>query len=170
MSDRDLERDDPNFVADLEHSKIAVSVAAAWLRSRGWRVDVPPTSIRPTIQQRHDYSDKGDLYISAGGLKRRVEVKCRDFEFNDGASYPYRTVRVDARHLWDNAKPKPAAYLILDRSMTAVAIVQGSTANRWELTTCLDRKKNRMRTFYDCPLALVRFERLPASISAEKCA
>lgn len=157
MSDYDYERDDPNFVADLTESHKAVEKAAAWLRNKGYPVIVRPTFVRPDVSERGEYADDGDIEIL-----QRIEVKRRiSMTFSGEGDFPYDTLIVDACHCYDKANPKPYAYIIFNRDMTAAFIVDvKSTRRHWQRTTRADRQKARVREFYECPVSILTVERM----------
>lgn len=149
----DIERDDPTFVEDLARSREAVEVAARWLGSLGLPVIVHPTFVRPSADRMAEYADGGDL-----GIVQRVEVKRRSLAFTSADDYPFDTVFVDARHCFDRARPKPYAYLILNRDMScAIRVDVRATIGSWQVVEGLDRSKGRDRAWYACPKSLVQF-------------
>jgi len=144
---------DPTFAADLAASGDAVWHVAKWLQDRGHHVIVRAVRVRPTPEAALEYSDAGDLEIL-----QRVEVARRGFEFTNAADYPFETVFVDNAHSFDGANPKPFAYVLLNRSMTHAAIVDGRTCKHWRKTSV--SSKGLPRTLYECPLELVTFTRI----------
>jgi hypothetical protein len=151
----DYDRDDPSFIKDLRDSKVAVQVATQWLNSKGYAVIVRPTFIRPSAEQMSDFSDDGDLEIL-----QRIEVKRRQsLTFTSKEDFPYKTAIVDACHCYDNAKPKPYAYIIFNRDLSGAFIVDvKATRQQWVRVTKRDRFKNRDRDFYEVSTDLVSFE------------
>lgn len=151
----DYDTSDPTFLADLRNSRGAVMVAAEWLSAKGYPVVVRPTFERPDASQMAAYADDGDLEII-----QRVEVKRRvSMTFTSKADFTYPTLIVDACPCYDNARPKPYAYIILNRDCTAAFIVNvRETFSKWVRTEKTDRFKNRVRAFYECPMSLVTFE------------
>ena len=150
----DVERDDPTFVEDLRRSAAAVWRVAQWLHARGNNVTIRPLRVREDIRQMSDYADTGDLEII-----QRVEVKHRDLDFNDKESFraKFATMIVDVAHTWDQARPKPYAYVVVNRAETVAAIVMGHTFPRWQRVKRWDKKKNREREFYVCPVDEILF-------------
>jgi hypothetical protein len=149
----DYDRLDPTFERDLEESKLAVSVAAKWLSSKGYPVVVRPTFVRPDASKMSDFSDDGDIEII-----QRVEVKRRQsLTFSSKEDFPYQTLIVDVAHAYDNARPKPYMYMIFNKEMTDCLLVECRTFHKWIKTTKYDRHRNRDRTFYECPIELVKW-------------
>ncbi len=153
----DYDQKDPNFLSDLRESRKAVRIVADWLSDCGYPVVVRPTFERPDPSMMGEFADDGDLEIM-----QRVEVKRRQsLTFTSREDFPYQTLIVDACHCYDNAKPKPYAYVILNREMTAAFIVDcRATRQHWLQVTKRDRIKDRERHFYECPIGLVRVERM----------
>lgn len=152
----DYNKEDPTFIEDLRESKKAVGVVADWLSSLGYPVVVRPTFERPDPADMGDYGDDGDLEIL-----QRVEVKRRlSLTFTSKEDFPYSTLIVDACHCYDKALPKPCAYVILNRDMTTAFIVESHTQPQWIKKTKFDRFKKRERAFYECPIELVRVEKM----------
>jgi hypothetical protein len=154
---RDLDSTDPGFVDDLRESREAVQHVAQWLVAQGVPVLIRPTYIRPDQSQRSAYSDVGDLEI-----QQRVEVKRRfNVQFTCADDFPYPTIIVDVCHTYDNARPKPFMYVIVNHAMTHAAIILcRDTAKQWVRSTKMDSTLNREREFYECPISLVRFTAL----------
>ncbi len=151
----DLDRDDPTFLEDLRRSNTSVEIAAKWLAGRGHPVIVRPVIERPDPSVRGEYGDDGDLEII-----QRVEVKQRiGLTFTSKDDFPYPTIIVDVCHSYDRARPKPYAYIILNREMSGALIVDVKTTRRdWVKVDKFDRHTNRQRSFYECPLELVSYE------------
>lgn len=152
----DYDRDDPTFIADLRESVKAVEVVAQWLNAKGYSVVIRPTFERPSPAQMGEYADEGDLEVL-----QRVEVKRRlTLTFTGKDDFPYESLIVDACHCFDRARPKPYAYVILNREMTVALVVRTATREAWTRTRKHDRQKGRDREFYECPLDLVTVENL----------
>jgi hypothetical protein len=153
-----LDEIDPTFVQDLAASEKSVWLVARWMRSEyGLAVTVRPTFVRGDPSVASDYSDSGDLEIS-----QRVEVKHRPgLQFCSLDEFPYSTVIVDVAHAWDNARPKPIAYVICNADITGAIIVDAKrTSSQWIRVTKPDTKRGRERTFYECPKLLCSYAAL----------
>lgn len=148
----DYDVSDPTFLDDLRDSQESVERVAKWLRGKGYPVVVRPTFERPDPAMMAEFSDAGDLEIL-----QRVEVKQRkSLTFTSKEDFSYSTIIVDACHCFDNARPKPFAYVILNREMTAAFVVPSSTRAHWRQVVKRDRFKNRDRNFYECPMEHVQ--------------
>ena len=100
-----------------------------------------------------NFSDSGDLEIL-----QRVEVKQRkSLTFTSRDDFAYPTLIVDACHCYDNARPKPFAYVILNRAMTAAFLVPNASRSHWLKIKKYDRFKGRERCFYECPIEHLQF-------------
>lgn len=150
-----LDEIDPTFVEDLAASHSAVKVAAEWLRGQGLPVVVRPTFVRPTAAERREYSDGGDLEIL-----QRVEVKQRpEIDFQEPADFPFSSIIVDVCHKYDQARPKPYAYLILNASLSAAFVVKvGETRHAWKKVA--RNARGRVRDYYECPVSMAQFVRI----------
>ena len=145
-----LDKIDPSFVNDLENSKEAVDKVARLLCNRGYSVITHATFVRPDSESREEYSDGGDL-----GLVQRVEVKRRPkIPFTGKHDFPYKTLIVDVKHSWDNARPKPYMYIICNADLTHCLIVEGATRKHWKIVT--RKSRGRDREHYECPLEYVK--------------
>ena len=156
MAAATLEQVDPNFPEDLEESKAAVWRAARWLSDRGNHVTVRHTRLREKIEERGEFRALGDLDIL-----QRVEVKGRGLDFTSLEDFPFPTIIVCTVHSWDRAEPKPHAYLMVNREMTHLGVVLGSTSKHWKQRTVFDRRRGREIANYECPIEFVDFLPMP---------
>lgn len=144
----DYDKLDPTFIEDLRASQKSVELVASWIRKRGTPVIIRPTFERPDQSQKFEYSDNGDLEIL-----QRIEVKQRkSLTFVSKSDFKYPSIIVDCCHAYDKARPKPYAYVILNREMTCGFIVMNDTFKHWQRLTKWDRFKSRDRQFYECPI------------------
>ncbi len=153
----DHDRDDPTFIDDLEASHESVRRVAAWLSGQGLPVVLRPTFVRPISSERFNYSDSGDLEILRG-----VEVKRRvNLTFTCPEDFPYPTLIIDAADTYDRKRPRPYAYVICNREVTAAFVCYvRETFSSWVRVNKHDKAKKRHRDFYECPISLLRFVRL----------
>ena len=142
--------DDPTFKADLKESIPYVWLAAHWFHAKGYDVTVPAVKVRDKVENMRAFRDGGDLYLNG---KHRIEIKRRpDINFTSKKNFPYRTIIVDVAHCWDEADPKPEAYLIFNKSASHAFVVRGKTCEYWKKLEKWDTKKKRNRWFYECSL------------------
>ena len=146
--------DDATFVDDLKESQQYEFKVMQWLSSLGYDVTKRAMRIRSDVSQMARYSDDGDLEIIF-----RIEVKRRtDMHFTSRETFPHNTVLVDVAHAFDNARRKPYCYFILNANAThCIQVMVKDTQKHWQKMRLLDRKKNRERTFYFCPVELCTF-------------
>jgi len=157
MEARNLELIDPGFPEDLENSQPAVACMAVWLIDAcGYPTTIHPQRLRPHVEQRHEYADKGDLTFIKNGEPHRGEVKERPtIDFHSIEDFPWPTVIVDKRHRWDQADPKPYAYFIVNASLTGCFIILGSTFPHWIRNELF--YNGRWNNVYECPLTHVTY-------------
>lgn len=104
---------------------------------------MPPMFVSPSIDERNDYADDGDLAI-----QMPIEVKHRNVDFSSLASYPYDTIYIDAKSAYDKKRPAPYAYFIVNSTMTHALVIRSSSATRWKTTT--KTLNGREKVFYEC--------------------
>lgn len=161
-----LDDRDPTFARDLAESRIAVSLAAHWLADEmGYTVVTPPIVCRPNVEDRAAYSDRGDLFI-----QQPIEVKRRSFNFSSLETYPYPTAIVDNCHAWDNARPKPYAFLLFSADLTGFLICKGATRPHWLKTSGFQKSRGRVREVYECPITLCEYRSIDQKSSAQALA
>jgi hypothetical protein len=172
----DLDKIDPTFKKDLERSRKAVYVAAHWLNNRGHAVVVPANKVRPTAEDRVDYSDFGDLLVALGretiddiatfnGLDI-VEVKQRfnnpkypnaNMDFKSRDEFPYPTVMVGIQSHYDKLFPEPVFTIIFNQSLTGCLTIQRATKGEWKVVEKWVEKNGRKNTCYECPKELTAY-------------
>jgi hypothetical protein len=153
MTGTQLEERDPTFVADLQESERARLKVAAWLRSKGRRVEVPPLRVRPCADQRADFADHGDLFVDA--QRQRVEVRWRNLDFTSAADFPFPTVLLGATYRWDDVEPKPVALVLTNRTMSHCLIVPATTRARWRVVRLW--RHGRWHQLYAAPVVCAHF-------------
>lgn len=150
----DHEIKDATFAEDLERSKVAVNRSAEYFSAKGYPVIIEPTFLRPDFAKMHDYSDDGDLKIVI-----TCEIKHRpDIAFTGADDFPYPSIIVDTCRLFQRHKTAPFWYLIWNRDYTCFALVDvRKTFKFWVKKERYDKKKGRMREFYELDTSLVKF-------------
>jgi hypothetical protein len=147
-----------DILVNIEKSKDGVYKAAQWLNSKGFTVAVPPVvAVQCSYEERMKYVDGGDLFV-----QQRVEVKVRNIDFTCKEDFPYKKgMLVCAQHSFDNAKPKPYAYIYLNKQMTHIALIMSSTSKQWIVKSVKDsRYRDFVQPTYECPLELVSFYKI----------
>lgn len=91
---------------------------------------VPEQRCRPSAAVRSQYRDRGDLILDGG---RTLGVKARKIRFgSDPASFPPDAdLMVGAPDYWEQANPKPIAFVIASRHTGALLVVPASTRPMW---------------------------------------
>ena len=147
-------RDFQRFVKHLNDSHEGVISAANWLNSLGYSVTIPPSTVSDSYENRMKHVDNGDLYINM-----RVEVKTLGITFTSRADWKFGDkFIVCAKHSFDNAKPKPYAYIIQSADLKHIAVVHSTTFKQWYSEPRKDsRYEDVTQDFYLCPIDLVRF-------------
>lgn len=148
------QRDFQKFVKHLSESHEGVISAANWLNSLGYSVTIPPSTVSDSYENRMKHVDNGDLYINM-----RVEVKTLGITFTSRADWKFGDkFIVCAKHSFDNAKPKPYAYIIQSADLKHIAVVHSTTFKQWYSESRKDsRYEDVTQDFYLCPIDLVRF-------------
>ena len=146
----DYEKEDPNFLNDIELSKVAVDKAARFLSNSGFQVVIEPTFTRDNVKNASKFSDTGDLKIMLP-----VEVKHRPtLKFNKKNGFKYATIIIDACHIFDKHKIKPIYYVIYNSDYTSMIFVNvKETFKEWVKVEKFDRYKNRNRKFYEVDIS-----------------
>mgnify|MGYP003652854075 CR=1 FL=1 len=147
------DKDDSGFIDDLEKSKVAVDKAARFFANQGFPVVLQPTFARPSVSEKNNFSDDGDLKLMI-----TCEVKHRPhLSFSVESGFPYKTVIVDACHIFDKHRVKPFYYIIWNRDYSSFLFLNvNESRKRWIKSEKFDKAKNRMRNFYEVDVGLCR--------------
>lgn len=149
------------FQQHLRESQSCVDLAAEWLRRTGYNVIVNPMSVAATHGEWREHRNGGDLSVAM-----RVEVKGLSCDFTGPDDWPFKSngekaAIVCARHAWDDAKPKPYAFIQFNKQRTHCAFIRGSTNSLWWVEVKTDRRYDEYhQAFYMCPLTHVGFATL----------
>jgi hypothetical protein len=146
----DYDKEDPTFKKDIELSKVAVDKAARFLSNNGFQVLIEPTFIRDSIKNASEYSDGGDLKVMMP-----VEIKHRPkLNFSKEKGFSYKTIIIDACHIFDKHKIKPIYYIIYNSDYTSMIFINvRDTFEDWINVEKYDRYKNRNRKFYEVDIS-----------------
>lgn len=153
----DPAKDHPSFEQDLIDSRDAVFAAARWLTGRGEEVTVPGFQMRDSVDERYEFQDNGDLLI-----KKPVEVKKRELQFESAEDYPYRSVFLNEQYKHDQRPP--LFYLVFSNDLRCCITVESHTSDQWTTESKWDQKKSREATFYAAPLEVCTFKKVPERI------
>jgi hypothetical protein len=141
------------FLANLKKSAGPVSAFAGWLAAHGRTVQINGMRYAPTRDDWREFSDGGDLMIL-----KLVEVKQLSRVFSGPADWPFGDkFIVCPKGQWDRAQVKPEWVVILSADNIHAAQVEGRTQPSWTVEERTDHGFGMRRTFYLCPLPLVKW-------------
>ena len=137
-----------DFVSDLEASREAVLRVASFLQLRGRHVTLPAHFITPSENERYDYQDTCDLFISQG---HQIKQSSREFDSID--SFGFNMITVDERYkIEKQLKTPPIGYWIVNKSRTGAIFIPWTTREKWDTYTAPDPLQNgRNCEFVRCP-------------------
>jgi hypothetical protein len=140
---------------------------ARWLAGQGWPVILLPLRLAPTREQAKDYSDPGDIF-----LVQRIEAKGLGCDFTSRSDWPFGVnFIVCSANSFDRAKPKPYAYILLNRARTHAALVRSKQWKGWRKTRFTDARYGEAQDYYLAPLETVlfcRFKPAKAEVAANE--
>lgn len=141
------EENTEDFRARWKGSHAVVEMVAMMLLRQGLWVQILPQKLTPSFEERHKYSDNGDLKIFAENQELICEVKGSGYEFKDG-KHPYETAFICNKWSFDKADPKPSYYLIVDKARENVAVfdVRKHFAEM-QLVEVTDKKRPKHETY-----------------------
>jgi len=136
-----------DFRTRWKGSHAVVEMVAMMLLRQGLWVQILPQKLTPSFEERHKYSDNGDLKIFAENQELICEVKGSGYEFKDG-KHPYETAFICNKWSFDKADPKPSYYLIVDKARENVAVfdVRKHFAEM-QLVEVTDKKRPKHETY-----------------------
>ena len=150
MSQQDEQRH-ADFAQRLDLSHAAVLKVADYLtRTRGISVVINRMNVAPSYAERHDYYDSGDLHVL-----KRVEVKHTTKEWTSREDFPFVTVFVTAKDVFDRCPKgnRPWRYWILNRDSTCAIVVPVIESQKfWSLHEVRTKTGGTMQT-YECPIS-----------------
>ena len=150
----------PGFIERLKNSHPAVFKVGSFIKSKGYKIDIPKTEYAPEASEHEKYADDGDLfyYGKYTNSKNRIEVKRLGVEFTNSKDWVFgKDFFVCAKHAYDNAVQKPLCFFILNHSLTHFAIIKSKTVNHWTTKIAKDKDRTTPETFYLCPLNMIHF-------------
>lgn len=142
---------DSAFLADLSASRSRVDRFAAMHRSRGIQIWQHPEVVRPSAEERAEFSDDGDMLVTL-----RLEHKVRGFAFTGSGDFPFPSIIVDEAYKIDRL-PRPFVYVIESSDGEAAAVISYRTFSQWSKVRRYDASQRRECEFYEAPLSAVRF-------------
>lgn len=134
------------FQRHLANSRPAVRLVCEWLMARGVRATVMPNSVAPEHADWKAHRDRGDIMATV-----RVEVKHLGCTFTCREDWPYPDFIVCAKHAFDQARPKPWAFIYVAQQQTHLAFLPAQTWGRWWVEARTDRRYDEYtQDFYIC--------------------
>ena len=142
------------FLRHLRESEWVRWYVAQWLSQSGYSVSLAPVRYAPTTADWQKFADQGDLHINM-----RIEVKGLSRHFTCREDWPFGVnFIVCARHSYDNADPKPYAYIILNNTCTHAAFVLSASYATWRVERRVDSRYDGIaQEYYLAPLDAVTF-------------
>lgn len=150
-------RNDALFRAELREGRRWQEWAAKELEFRGLHVELAEHSERAAIEDADRWTMQDqDLVVRNSAVGDCVlEVKSRPLYFIDPPGYPYPTALVDTVDGWAAKAVEPRAVLLVSRPAKRILVVSAATRPRWLRKTAMDRVRNTMAEFYECPRTLL---------------
>ena len=146
-------KSDQQFLADLSRSRQFVNQFAIAAEDAGVSVFLPPERVRPDASVRHEYADRGDLFILGRG-----EIKTRkNLSFTGRQDFPFPTVMFAEAYTVERWEHPPLMIAIQSATGTAVAVVYGWTRKWWKKERKFDKTVGKEIEVYVCPVEKVRF-------------
>lgn len=146
------------FLRELREGRRWQEWAAAELKFRGLRVELPPHEERRVIEDADRWTTSdADIYVYGSAVGDCVlEVKSRLFHFIDPLGYPYPTAIVDTVDGWHAKAVEPRAVLLVSRPAKRILAIASKTRPAWGRFQARDRVRNTVADFYECPRPLLR--------------
>jgi hypothetical protein len=147
---------DEEFISNLKKSVKPVTLIAEYLKSKGFKVEVPEQIIGATFKDRQKLRDKGDILLfEANGQvynpPLRVEVKGLSKHFTSMEDFPYDTIIIDEEYKVKKGKIETLyKYYIVSDDFKTIASIDASTFPQWFILEKFDRKERDKCKFYVC--------------------
>jgi NMD protein affecting ribosome stability and mRNA decay len=136
-----IKENNEDFERRWRESHSTVEMVALMLLRNNLMVQILPQELRPTYEQRMEYSDKGDLVINDGGMLHVCEVKGIGYDFKDG-KHPFKQAFICNRWSFDQADPKPSYYFIVEKNRSTCAVFDVERyGDKMEIVTVTDKKR-----------------------------
>jgi len=148
---------DQLFRERLSKSKEGVRIVAEAFKAFGLDTLIHPTLCRPSIEQRKEYSDGGDIEV-----RFRVEVKRRhNIDFSSRDDYPFPTIHLDKSKRVDQlGKHTLFAYVVLNDKGNCMAVCGRETMKHWVKENRYDSIAGCQDEVYACPKDQAKFFRI----------
>lgn len=131
---------DELFFEELREGHRAAEAVGDALSQRELEVVVTPLEVRERVEDRYDFADEHDLLV---GRARpcRIDVKSRGLNFEGPVDYPYETALVDTVAGWRQKTHKPVAIVLVSQATGGMAVIRGSSEDRWRSRRRYDRRR-----------------------------
>ena len=151
--------EDERFKTAVKTSRNEVRAVEAYFRGRGYKTELAPERIRQNFEDRAEYGDDADLFVTVGSGKRvGIEVKGRTLNFTSVADFPYPTLFVD--RVAKVERSTVGYYISVNEGHTHMAVIVASTKDQWVKREQYDSVKKHKLFVYECPKHLVKFVQL----------
>lgn len=146
------------FLAELKTGRVWQEWAAAELKIRGLRVELPEFEFRKHVRDAdHFTATDCDLTILGSAVGDCVlEVKSRDIHFIDAPGYPYPTAMIDTVSGWEAKQVEPRAVLLVSRTAQRMLVATAATRPAWKVARKRDAVRGIWDDFYECPREYLR--------------
>jgi hypothetical protein len=143
-SKRDYLNDEFKRLAD--RGRQAEQAVARYLERNGFEVRLPEKKIRENIEDRHKFTDEGDLFyrkVGSEGHWHRVEVKSHDYRtppFTCIADFPFKDVILEREHRMKESFPYVYKWVMVSSDFRYAAVTSLESCIYWYKET--RKKKN----------------------------
>ena len=135
-----MQENHKKFLNHLDKSSDPVFIVARYIYDQGFDVRINALQKAKRYADWKQYKDDGDIYMYKDLDVYRIEVKQYSKDFTGSHDYPYPNVLICAKHSYDNATPKPYAYMLLNKNRTHMGIVNTETFPDWKIVTIKDSR------------------------------
>jgi len=117
------------------------------LEDEGLEVYVPPLRVRPDVNDRAEYADKGDIFVGHDPTFI-LQVKSRKLWFTGPKDFPFEDVIFYAKHAFDILDPKPVATVIISQQTQGIAVVSTRSKLHWKVLRSKDYTRQYRQNVY----------------------
>ena len=140
----------------------AVFQVAEWFHHK-WNmsIGIKAKKLAPSYEERHRFTDGGDFLFKRPNkdLWEIAEVKHKNMEWTDEASFPYQTIFVSNVHSVDRGH-NPHLWVLVNKSITHAIIIPKSTKRFWIKEKVFNRNTNKEEEKYLCAKHLAQFHQM----------
>lgn len=145
----------------LENSEKIVTAFAEVLQNSGYNVRVLPKTLSPSVEERWEHVDDGDIEII-----QRIEVKhWPNINFTSVEDIPYKEIIVDEKYKIDKKHNSSLyMYVIVNALCTHCILIPQHTRKHWKVKNKIDGREGRRASFYMIDKKYVTVQRLPKKL------